>query len=189
MLRDILATNVWSVTMSRLFFSVISSEKCHWLSHDKFHLKQNNVSVTSSTVMITGVTQTVGATITCFVTFWATNSWSVTCSRHFQSVIIPLVMGDMRCVRVVQRNKMSMVYRSVGPVRPSNQTERDSILLLGTSRQIHSKNVVIITDRKCHSRDQVSDLEWGAKQNVIKHVINPPTVWVLPPIVSVVYVS
>ena len=43
-----------------------------------------------------------------------------------------------------------------------------------------------MTDRKC--RDQVSDQELSAKQNVTKHVIDPPTVWVLPLIISVVYV-
>ena len=47
------------------------------------------------------------------------------------------------------------------------------ILLLGTTRQVYSKNVVIITDTKC--RDQVSDQELGAKQNITKHVIDPPT--------------
>ena len=48
------------------------------------------------------------------------------------------------------------------------------ILLLGITRQAYSKKVVIITDRKCH--DQVSDQEMGAKQNVSKHVVGPPTV-------------
>ena len=47
------------------------------------------------------------------------------------------------------------------------------VLLLRTSREVYSKNVVIITDRKC--RDQVSDQELGAKQNVTKDVIVPPT--------------
>ena len=35
--------------------------------------------------MIRGEPLTVGATITCLVTLCATNSWSVTWSRHFQS--------------------------------------------------------------------------------------------------------
>ena len=56
------------------FFAVISSAKCHWHSHVKFPLKQNHVSVTSSTVMIRGETQTVDATITCLETFCATKS-------------------------------------------------------------------------------------------------------------------
>ena len=43
------------------------------------------------------------------------------------------------------------------------------ILLLGSIRQIYSKNVVIITDTKC--RDQVSDQELGDKHNITKHVI------------------
>ena len=47
-------------------------------------------------------------------------------------------------------------------------------LSLATICQVYSKNIVIITDRKC--RDQVSDQELGAKPNVIKHVIGPPTV-------------
>ena len=42
------------------------------------------------------------------------------------------------------------------------------ILLLGTTRQEYSKNIVIITDRKC--RDQVSDQELGVKQNVTNRV-------------------
>ena len=31
--------------------------------------------------------------------------------------------------------------------------------------------------KKC--RNQVSDQELGAKQNVTKHVIGPPTVWII----------
>ena len=46
------------------------------------------------------------------------------------------------------------------------------ILLFGTTRQVYSMNAVIIFDRKC--RDQVSDKEFDAKQNVTKHVIEPP---------------
>ena len=75
------------------FFTVISSAKCRWHSHAKLRLKQNNFSVTSSTAMIRGETLTVVATITCLVTLCATNSWS----RHLHWVIIPIVMGDMRC--------------------------------------------------------------------------------------------
>ena len=69
----------------------------------------------------------------------------------------------------------------------SRQRENMLILLLGITSQIYSKKVVIITDRKCH--DHVSDQEMGVKQNVTKHVIGPPTVWVSPLIISVVYVS
>ena len=70
------------------FFAVISSAKYHWHSHDKFRMKQDHANVMSSTVMIRWETQTVGATITCLVTFCATNSWSVIWSWHFLSVII-----------------------------------------------------------------------------------------------------
>ena len=42
------------------------------------------------------------------------------------------------------------------------------ILLFGTTRQVYSKIVVIITDRKCH--DQERDLQLGANQNVTQHV-------------------
>ena len=111
---DILATYLWSVTLSWLFFLMSAvQQKGHWHNHNKFRLKQNKVSVTSSTVMITGETQTVVATITCLVTLCATNSWSVTWSRHFLSVIITIVMGHMPCVRTVPRNKMIMFSRSV----------------------------------------------------------------------------
>ena len=82
-------------------------------NHDKFWLKQNHVSVTSSNMMIRDVTHAVVATITCLMTFCAINFWSVTWLRHFQSVIITIVMRDMRCLRVVPRNIMSMVSRSV----------------------------------------------------------------------------
>ena len=51
------------------------------------------------------------------------------------------------------------------------------ILQLGTTRQVCSKNVVIITDRKF--RNQVSDQELGATQNITKHVIGPPSVSVM----------
>ena len=40
--------------------------------------------------------------------------------------------------------------------------------------------------QKC--REQVTDQELSANQNVNKHVIDPPTVWVLSRIISVVYV-
>ena len=71
---------------------------------------------------------------------------------------------------------MSMFSRFFGPDRELNNTEREVILilLLETTRQLYSKNVVIITDGKC--RDQVSDQDLGAKQHVIKRVIGPPTV-------------
>ena len=44
------------------------------------------------------------------------------------------------------------------------------ILLLGITRQVYSKSVVTITNTKC--RDQVSDQELSAQQNVTKHVMN-----------------
>ena len=68
---------------------------------------------------------------------------------NFVSVIIAMVMGDMRCVRVVPRNKMSMFSRSVGPDRQSKQTEGESklILLLEPMRQVYSKNFVIIASK------------------------------------------
>ena len=55
---------------------------------------------------------------------------------------------------------MSMVSRSIWSDKPLNLTERESmlILLLETTRQVYSKNVVIITDRK----DQVGDQDLGA---------------------------
>ena len=105
MLRDIFATNAWSVTTSWFFYTMISSVKCHCESHDKFWLKQNNISVTSSTVMIRGESQTVVAIITFLETLCATNSWSVIL-RHFVSVIIKIVMRDMWCLRVVPRYKI-----------------------------------------------------------------------------------
>ena len=101
MLCDIFATNAWSITTSWLFLlsekcsEMISSAKCHWHSHDTFALKQNHVCV-MSTVMIRGETQTIGATITCLITVWATNSWLATWSRHCASVIITIVLGDMQ---------------------------------------------------------------------------------------------
>ena len=57
------------------------------------------------------------------------------------------------------------------------------ILLLEITRQVYSKNVVIITTRK------VSDQELGAKQNVTNHLIGPPTVSVSSLLITVVYVS
>ena len=54
------------------------------------------------------------------------------------------------------------------------ETQNMLILLLGTTRQVYSKNGVIITDKKC--RDQVSDQQLGAKQNVTKYMIRSPTV-------------
>ena len=90
------------------FFNLISFPKCHRHHHDKFRLKQNHVSVTSSTVMIRGETQTVVSTITCLMTLCATNSCSVTLSRHFLSVIIAMVMADIWCLRVVPRNIISI---------------------------------------------------------------------------------
>ena len=113
-------------------------------------------------------------------TLCATNSWSVTWSRHFVSVIITIVMGDVRYLRVVSRNLMNIFSRSVWSNTQLKQTggERMPILLLRTTRQVYSKNVVIITDRKC--RDQVTNQELGTKQNVIKRVIGPPAGWVLP---------
>ena len=110
-LRDILGTN-----------GLVSHFVMIFLNCDQFYsdifmtnsgLKQNNVSLTSSTVMMMGETQTVMATITSLVTLCATNYWSVTWWRHFQSVIITIVVGDMRCERVIPINKMSMVSRSV----------------------------------------------------------------------------
>ena len=68
-------------------------------------------------------------------------------------------MGDMRYVRVVARNKMSMVSRSVRPNRPSKLTERDIMLIL-----LLVVYFVIITDRKCH--DQVSDEDLDAKNKM-----------------------
>ena len=43
-------------------------------------------------------------------------------------------------------------------------------------------------NRRQKCRNHVSDQELGANQNVTKHVISPPTVWVSPLIISVVYV-
>ena len=90
--------------------------------------------------------------------------------------------------QAVDAHIMRLFSRSVRPDRRSNLTERESmlILLLGTTRHIFSKNVVIITDRKYH--DQVSIQELGAQQNVTKHVIDPPTVRVSSLIITVVYV-
>ena len=88
-------------------------------------------------MMIRGDTQTVGLLSTL-----QSVTWSVT--RHFLSVIITIVMGDVRCVRVVLTNKMSM--------RPSKRSTKQT-----DSQQVGPNNVVIIIGRKCH--DEVSDQE------------------------------
>ena len=70
-------------------------------------------------------------------------------------------MGDMKCVDPTDHQ--------------TRQSEKAcSICCLRPHAKYMSKNVVNITDRKCH--DQVSDQELGAKLNVIEHVMGPPTV-------------
>ena len=58
-------------------------------------------------------------------------------------------------------------------------------LLLGPTRQVCFKNVAIVIERKCH--DKVSDQELSATKNGTNN--GPPTVWISPLIVLVVYVT
>ena len=128
--------------------------------------------------MISGDTQTVGATVTCYVTFCTTNSWSVTWSRHFLSVIITIVMGDIWYVLVVPSNKNEHAF----------SLKCFIVLPNGQSKQTDSpKNYLIVTGRKCHV--QVSDKELSATKHVIKHVIDPPTVWASSLTISAVYLN
>ena len=146
MLGDILATNAWTVTLCWFVFTVISSAKCHWHSHDKFRVKQNNVSVTSFTVIISDKTETVGATISCLVTFW---------ELLISQLVATFSVGDHHdshgryAVRVggpKQQNEhvFLLTFFIIIPNRRSKRTERNSmlILLLGTSSQVCCKNVV-----------------------------------------------
>ena len=205
MFGDILATNAWSVTLSWLFFIMISSPICHWHRHDKFRLKRNPCQRHE---------------LHCDDQRWDSNSCcdhhmlgDICCGHHIPwpesakcwglIVCVELLVnhlvftvsdddhhditGDMRSVRVVPSNKMSMFSRCVWPDIRSNHTQLESmsVLLLGTTIQVFFNNFMIITDKKC--RDQVCDQV--AKQNITEHVIGPPTFWVSPLIISVVYVS
>ena len=93
--------------------------------------------------------------------FYAINSWSVTWSRHFPSLIITIVMGQ-----ICGACKWSQETKTADRARKNAH-----FVCLGTTREVCSKNVVIITDRKCH--DQLSDQELGAAKNV------PPSMWLM----------
>ena len=57
-------------------------------SHQHSWLKRSSNQLTYTTEMIRGKTQTVGGSITCLMTFYLTpNTWSLTWSQHFLSVI------------------------------------------------------------------------------------------------------
>ena len=84
-------------------------------------------------------------------------------------------------------NRMSMLSPSIYFDYLSGQTEPENmfIMFLGTIRTHHISpmTIAMITDWKC--RDQVL----GANKNVTKHVIDPPTVWVSPLIITVELVT
>ena len=107
--------------------------------------------------MIRGEPQTVGATITCLVTLGATNIWSVTWSRYFQSVIIAMVMGDMRCVRVVPRNKMSIFLALFDATDNQNRYRGIKYAHFVDRAQAPSIFQEFRDYRRQKSRDQVSD--------------------------------
>ena len=132
-------------------FTVIKSAKCHWHSHDKFWLIQNHVSVTSFIVMIRDETQSVGATITCLVTLCATHSWSITWSRNFQSVIIAIVVGDMRVSGSMKQNEYGF---SLCLSRQYNSRSFERMLIL-FCLGLHTKYIrrMIITERRMNDRD------------------------------------
>ena len=87
--------------------------------------------------MISDVTQTVGVSITCLVTFWlAPNSWSLTWSlTTFLSTVITTFLEYTW--HVGSNNKMSMISPSICFDYLLGQIERKNmlILFLGTTRK------------------------------------------------------
>ena len=77
---------------------------------------------------------------------------------------------------VGSNNKMSMLSPSICFDYLSGQTEREKMIILGTSRthRISPMTIATITDWKC--RDQVTDQELVA-HNVTKHVIVASVRW------------
>ena len=74
--------------VTRIIMTIYGAAKCLYFSHQHSWLKRSSNQLCVRE-MIRGKTQTVGGPITFLMIFClAPNSWSLTCSQHFLSVII-----------------------------------------------------------------------------------------------------
>ena len=124
------------------FFTVICSAKCHWHNHDKFRQKKRSASRALLWWSEVRIKQLVRPSYA----WWHSVQPTVS---HL------IVMGDMRCLLVVPRNKMSMVSCSVWPDRPSNQTERESMHFAAWD---HTPS--ILQECRDYHRQKMSPSEW-----------------------------